>query len=148
MVTKQEVVGNWNSLVGAVKKEYGQLTDDELAQVDGSIDQLIGLVQRKTGQAREKIAAFILDCSESCEEAMDNASFYTAAATEKVREGYDALSKQARSSYDASVKTVSRHPLESVGTAFGVGLVAGLLIGLSFGAQRERELGWRGRWMR
>nr|WP_315855006.1 hypothetical protein [Stieleria varia] len=79
---------------------------------------------------------------------MDRASEYASAAGDTLKEGYDAVSEQARRGYNASVKTLSRHPLESVGTAFGVGLLAGLLIGVAMGAQRERELSWRERWMR
>lgn len=148
MTTKQETKGQWNTLVGAVKEEYGQITDNEVSQLDGNVDQLIGLVQRKTGQTREQVEAFIHNCGESCDSMMDRVSEYAASAGESVKEGYESVAEQTRRGYNASVQTLSRHPLESVGTAFGVGIIAGLLIGLSLGAQRERELTWRDRWMR
>ena len=53
MATKQEITGQWNTVVGAVKEKYGQITDSELAQLKGNVDQLVGLVQRKSGQTRE-----------------------------------------------------------------------------------------------
>ncbi len=148
MTTKQEAAGHWKTIVGAVKEKYGQITDNELTQLNGNVDQLIGLVQRKSGQAREQIEAFVHECGESCESMMGKASEYASAAGDTLRGGYDTVAKQTKASYDASMKTVARHPLESVGTAFGVGLVTGLLIGLSLGAQRERDLSWRERWMR
>ncbi|TWU02592.1 CsbD family protein [Stieleria varia] len=148
MATKQEMSGNWKQFAGKVKEKYGQVTDDDLSRAEGNIDQLVGVVQEKTGQTREQIEAFFEECSEACGSMMDRASEYASAAGDTLKEGYDAVSEQARRGYNASVKTLSRHPLESVGTAFGVGLLAGLLIGVAMGAQRERELSWRERWMR
>lgn len=148
MATKQEITGRWNTLAGAVKEKYGQITDNELAQIRGNVDQLIGLIQRKTGQTREQIEAFIHECGESCESLMGRVSDYASSAGETLKDGYDTMAEQTKRGYNESVKTLSRHPLESVGTAFGVGLVAGLLIGISMGAQRERDLSWRDRWMR
>tara|TARA_R110002049_G_scaffold305056_1_gene501032 strand:+ start:79507 stop:79953 length:447 start_codon:yes stop_codon:yes gene_type:complete len=148
MATKEELKGNWNTVVGAVKEKYGEISDDELAQVEGNVDQLVGLVQRKTGHAREQIEAFMHDCCSSCDSAMGRASDYANQARETIREGYDQASEQARRGYQYSATAVARHPLESVGTAFGVGIVAGLLIGFSLGAHRERDLSWRERWTR
>jgi len=148
MATKQESMGQWKALTGAVKQKYGQITENELTQLNGSVDQLIGLVQRKSGQTREQIEAFIHECGESCESMVDKVSDYASGATESLQAGYNAVAEQTKRGYDVSAKAVSSHPFESVGTAFGVGLVAGLLIGLSMGAQRERDLSWRERWMK
>lgn len=148
MATKQELSGKWNQVTGKVKEKYGQITDNDLSRVNGDINQLVGLVQQKTGQTREQIEAFLDECGESCETMMGRVSEYASSAGESLKEGYDSVAEQTKRSYDASVETMSRHPLESVGTAFGVGLVAGLLIGISMGAHREREMSWRDRWMR
>jgi len=148
MATKQEAAGQWKSLTGAVKQKYGQITDNELTQLNGNVDQLIGLVQRKSGQTREQIAAFVHECGESCDSMVDKVSEYASGASESLQAGYGAVAEQTKRGYEASAKTVSTHPFESIGAAFGVGLVAGLLIGLSMGAQRERDLSWRERWMK
>ena len=148
MATQQELSGKWKQLAGKVKEKYGQITDHDLTRVEGNIDQLVGLVQEKTGQTREQIEAFLEECGESCESMMGRVSEYASAAGETMKEGYDSVAEQTKRGYDASVKSLSRHPLESVGTAFGIGLVAGLLIGISLGAQRERDLSWRERWSR
>lgn len=148
MATKQETAGQWKSLIGAVKEKYGNITDNEFTQLNGNIDQLIGLVQRKSGQTREQVEAFVHECGEACESVVGKVSEYVSSAAGTLRDGLESVTESTKSGYDASLKTVSRHPLESVGTAFGVGVVAGLLIGLSLGAQRERDLSWRERWMR
>ncbi len=148
MATQQELSGKWKQLAGKVKEKYSQITDHDLNRVEGNVDQLVGIVQQKTGQTREQIEAFLDECGESCESLMDGVSEYASLAGEALRGGYDTVAEQTKRGYGASVKAVSSHPLESVGTAFGIGLVAGLLIGISMGAQRERDLSWRDRWMR
>ena len=55
MSTQQQTIGNWGELKGRVKERWGQLTDDELHEVEGNYDQLLGLIQQKSGEAREEI---------------------------------------------------------------------------------------------
>lgn len=51
--------GNWKILKGQVKSEYGELTDDDLLYEEGKEDELLGRIQKKTGQTKEKINSFI-----------------------------------------------------------------------------------------
>ncbi len=51
--------GNWNEVKGKLKQRWGQLTDDDLLYVEGKEDELIGRIQQRTGEAREKIERFI-----------------------------------------------------------------------------------------
>jgi uncharacterized protein YjbJ (UPF0337 family) len=46
--------GKWKELRGQVKEWWGELTDDDLEQVGGKADQLIGLLQQKYGYTREQ----------------------------------------------------------------------------------------------
>jgi uncharacterized protein YjbJ (UPF0337 family) len=54
-----KVRGNWNVVVGKLKQEYGDLTDNDLVYMDGKEDELLGNLQRKTGQTREQLEKFI-----------------------------------------------------------------------------------------
>lgn len=51
--------GGWNQLKGEFQRQYGKLTNDDLAQVKGESTRLIGVLQEKYGlqvdQARDKI---------------------------------------------------------------------------------------------
>jgi len=51
--------GNWNQVKGALKKEYGDLTDDDLAYAEGQEDELVGRLQEKLGKTKEDIKNFI-----------------------------------------------------------------------------------------
>lgn len=46
--------GNWLTLKGKIKEKWGQLTDDDLTEINGKRDQLLGKLQTKYGYAKEK----------------------------------------------------------------------------------------------
>ena len=48
-MTTQLLKGHWNTLKGALKQKYGQLTDDDLKYVEGKEDELLGKIQKKLG---------------------------------------------------------------------------------------------------
>ncbi|TWU44297.1 hypothetical protein Q31b_18330 [Novipirellula aureliae] len=146
MITKREMSGKWDSIVGSVKKRYGQITDEELAQVEGDLNQLSGLIQQKAGQSREQVEAFLDECCEGS--FVDQVNAMAENASETIREGYQHVTETARHGYDHSVKALSRRPIESIVAAAGVGVLLGVMVGISIGARRERELSWRERWSR
>lgn len=53
------IKGNWNELKGRIKQRWGELTDDDLTYEEGKDDELIGKIQKRTGQAREEIINYI-----------------------------------------------------------------------------------------
>ena len=44
--------GKWKEIKGEVKQKWGKLTDDDLAQVEGKEEQLLGLLQKRYGYAK------------------------------------------------------------------------------------------------
>ena len=46
--------GKWKEIKGEVKQKWGKLTDDDLAQVEGKAEELVGLLQTRYGYAKEK----------------------------------------------------------------------------------------------
>lgn len=48
------LAGNWKQFQGKVKEQWGKLTDDELDQIEGRRDQLVGLLQKKYGYSRDE----------------------------------------------------------------------------------------------
>ncbi len=49
-----QVAGNWKQFTGQVKAQWGDLTDDELNQIAGKRDILVGKIQEKYGIAKEE----------------------------------------------------------------------------------------------
>lgn len=48
------VAGDWKQFKGKVKEKWGQLTDDDLAKINGNREQLEGLLQQRYGYAKDK----------------------------------------------------------------------------------------------
>jgi uncharacterized protein YjbJ (UPF0337 family) len=46
--------GNWKQLKGQVKEWWGDLTDDDLAMIDGKREKLVGALQERYGYAKER----------------------------------------------------------------------------------------------
>lgn len=54
--------GNWNIAMGKLKQKFAQLTDDDLQFAEGKEDELIGRIQKRTGQAWKEIQYAVDDC--------------------------------------------------------------------------------------
>ena len=56
---KDKLKGNWNIAKGKIKQEWGELTDDDLDYQEGQEDELVGRIQKKTGQTKEQVNKFL-----------------------------------------------------------------------------------------
>jgi uncharacterized protein YjbJ (UPF0337 family) len=135
MVNTQVLQGQWNQVRGQLKKKWGQLTDDDLKFANGNLDQLVGKIQHKTGEAREAIEGFLDELtsqgSSAIAQAAESARQYAGYATEQVRDGYNRISDQFGRQYDASQDIIRENPARTVATAFGVGVLLGVVVGLA-----------------
>ncbi len=48
------IEGNWKQFTGKVKEKWGQLTDDDLTEINGRRDQLEGRLQERYGWAKDQ----------------------------------------------------------------------------------------------
>jgi len=134
-INAQELQGQWNKLKGQVKERWGQLSDDDLQIQGGNVDQLVGRIQQKTGEGRESIEKFLNDLtsrgSSAVAQAAEAVGSYASQAGDRLKEHYGQLADQARDQYDMAQDMVRHNPTQSVAAAFGIGLVAGLIVGLA-----------------
>ena len=47
------IEGNWKQFAGKVKENWGDLTDDDVAQLNGQREQLEGILQKRYGYAKD-----------------------------------------------------------------------------------------------
>ena len=47
--TQEILLGKWHELKGKVKQKWGKLTDDEVAQMSGRMEELAGILQQRYG---------------------------------------------------------------------------------------------------
>ncbi len=55
-MNSDEMKGNWKQLKGKVRQQWGKLTDDDVDRLDGSREELVGIVQKRYGEDRERAA--------------------------------------------------------------------------------------------
>jgi uncharacterized protein YjbJ (UPF0337 family) len=53
--------GRWNELKGDIRTRWGKLTDDDVMQVQGQAEKLIGMLQQRYGYKREQAEKEIND---------------------------------------------------------------------------------------
>lgn len=58
-MTKLEIKGRWNQIKGNVKQKWAQLTDDDLLFEEGKEDEVLGRIQKRTGESKDNIREFI-----------------------------------------------------------------------------------------
>lgn len=51
----KKIEAHWQELKGAAKARWGELTDDDLARIDGKCDELIGTLQLRYGKGKNEI---------------------------------------------------------------------------------------------
>ena len=45
--------GQWTQIKGRVREQWGKLTDDDIARIEGKSEQLVGRLQERYGWAKE-----------------------------------------------------------------------------------------------
>ena len=53
--------GKWGQFKGEVKKQWGNLTDDDLTQAEGDYDKFVGRVQERYGDKKEEVVRWADD---------------------------------------------------------------------------------------
>lgn len=127
--------GNWTEIKGKLREKWGQLTDSDLPQRQGDVEQLVGIIQRKTGEGRESIEQFLQQMSGSAASVMSTAAEtvreYAQSASESVQHTAKQAADQVRAGYGEAEKFVRNRPGESLLVCFGLGLITGVVIALS-----------------
>jgi uncharacterized protein YjbJ (UPF0337 family) len=154
MINSEKFNGKWNEIKGQVKEKWGELTDNDLMFTKGNIDQLIGNIQKRTGEAREDIEEFFNEALEKgsnvLHSAKEAAQDVASRVTDTVRRGYRSAASTARDTYDAAVEKaeeaeeqfddfVHNRPKQSMLIALGIGVASGLGIALLLSKRAERS---------
>ena len=58
-MTKLAFKGSWNEVKGKLKQKYAQVTDNDLLFEEGKEDELLGRLQKATGETKEAIRKHI-----------------------------------------------------------------------------------------
>lgn len=65
-MTTLEIKGDWNIIQGKLKQKWAKLTDDDLQYAVGKQEELLGRIQKRTGETREAVEKAIKESSGGC----------------------------------------------------------------------------------
>lgn len=54
LMNKNTLHGDWNIIKGKIKQQWGKLTDNEIDEVSGNMDELVGKVEKSYGLSKER----------------------------------------------------------------------------------------------
>jgi uncharacterized protein YjbJ (UPF0337 family) len=133
MAMQQQLQGNWHEIKGAVKKKWGQVTDQDLTSAEGDAERLVGIIQRKTGEARDAIERFLDNLGPEAKSAVGQAANtvreYAEVAGQQVSQAYEQVSERVHRGYEAAEQHVRENPAQSLAVAFGAGVLMGVIVG-------------------
>lgn len=134
MLNQQTIQGSWNEIKGKLRSKWGELTDDDLMTFNGNVQQLIGTIQQKTGEARESVEQFFEQLTSGGAAAINRASESVRAGAKQAAESLQESSQDAaaslRKGYEEVENVVRQRPGKSLVVSFGVGLITGLVVAL------------------
>lgn len=133
-INEQVLEGGWKQVKGKIHQRWGQISDDELEESRGNVEQLVGLILQKTGETRQQVEEYL-------EQVAANGGSGVARVTEAVRssaeqaagaaqQAMERVSDSARVGYIETERMVRERPWESLAVCFGTGLITGVVVGL------------------
>ena len=66
IMNKLEIKGDWNITKGKLQQKWAKLTDDDLQYVEGKQEELLGRIQKRTGETREAVEKAIKESCSAC----------------------------------------------------------------------------------
>ena len=65
-MNKLEIKGDWNIIKGKLKQKWAKLTDDDLQHIEGRQEEMLGRIQKRTGETREAVEKGVKEIVSSC----------------------------------------------------------------------------------
>jgi uncharacterized protein YjbJ (UPF0337 family) len=139
MVNQQVFEGHWNEIKGKLRAHWAALTDQDLEEAHGNLQELLGAIQRRTGESRDSIENYLEEIIAESGINIDQgaAREYARYAADSMQEAARQMTERAqlaaqqlRDGYSNAEDIVRQRPVESLAVCFGAGLIAGVLVGL------------------
>jgi uncharacterized protein YjbJ (UPF0337 family) len=114
------IEGSWTELKGKAKQQWGNLTDNELTQIGGKKDELIGRIQARYGYSKDKAKQEV----ESWLESMGQSGEIVMAQVAAARDG----AKQVADNFSSAMqKSVEKNPIATLAMVGAVAFVIGAI---------------------
>ena len=131
-MTTETMTESWSDLKTRVRAKWSNLTDHILDQGKESKEKLVSVIQRMTGESREKVNEYLDNSIETATDWYSRAADAVQAGTEQVQEGVKYARESVESCATETGKMVQARPVESLLATFAVGVAAGLALEMIF----------------
>ena len=130
MVSQTFLAENWNEIKATLKSNWRQLSDRDLQRFNGSADQLVQMIQRRTGHARNAIENQLEEMITQGRSIQKQVGRYFSGAASQAGdaygEGYELAAQKLAEGYKQASRYAKENPGAAVAILFGSGLLAGL----------------------
>ena len=135
MITTEIRQSHWSEVKDQLRQRWNQLTDEDLDRWEGDVERLVRTIRKKTGEAREEVESFLTErmngLSSASHRAAEAARQYAQRITAKAQDVTLDAKESARAGVVCAEQAVRQRPLEAAAFSFGVGLLTGLVLGLT-----------------
>jgi uncharacterized protein YjbJ (UPF0337 family) len=114
------IEGSWEELKGKAKSRWGDLTDNELTQIGGKKDELIGRIQARYGYSKDKAKQEVESWLDSMGQSGESVMAQMTAAKDGAKQVADNFST-------AMQKSVEKNPIATLGMVAAVAFVIGAI---------------------
>ena len=114
------IEGSWEQLKGRAKQQWGNLTDNELTQIGGKKDELMGRLQARYGYSKDKAKQEV----ESWLESVDQSGESVMAQVSAAKDGAKQVADNFRT---AMQKSVENNPVATLAMVAAVAFVIGAI---------------------
>ena len=137
------IEGDWKRLKGTAKEQWGRLTDDDLAAINGRREQLEGKLQERYGYAKDRIKREIddwasevrttarkvandADLSDEVDAIRDDVQKLAATIGDVAKRQAGRAQDNAVDAMHTAENYIRQNPLQAVAIAVGLGFLYGL----------------------
>jgi len=128
---QQFVEQKWTQIRSSLKARWPQLSDQDLQMIDGDSRKLVALVHQKTNlplhEIEEGIDAIAAQSEGLLSRIARTASEFAQTASEYAQSAGSQVSAPVQRAYTQAREMVAARPLPSVASAFGAGMLLGIL---------------------
>ncbi len=131
-INQQTLERYWNEIRAKLQQRWSELNKEDLQRARASVEQLVTLVQEKTGTSREQVRRYLDELTSNLRSALSSSSQQARELGQSVQqrsqESMREASEAVRAAYIQTGRTVRRHPVESVAIGFATGLLSGIVL--------------------
>ncbi len=131
---KQIIEGHWDEISGKIQSHWGKLTNDHLAEINGSYKELRGQLRKLYGFSAAELGQELMTFFESSDFDKIKRKFkekfddIKSVVVDTVDEYLNAAKSKTVATEAAVMEYITANPLKSAGIAVATGFILGLLL--------------------